>query len=352
MPNFQSPMARRIFIQAQPTLTTLLNTLGVWNPAGAQYIPVENNALTLSPNESRVPLDFVHGSPSPLGSIQGRKRGEWGLTVPIFPNGTAGVPPDTDLLFQSLFGGVGVSVPGSGIGNAWFYSFVDFANVPLTILAFNIGSNNTASSYAVGAIVQRATFTINTDILAMALSGESVAVAEIDTFPILDPEAQAGLTQFPTAPSSFVSNGVATHGYGGFFYCTIGASSFPIPLQGTNLTFQVNTGVSLYGDFVDTFYPGAVLYGPRSVTVSLSFLNNDSSVLVALKQAARRNTPINIAYQLLGNPAGQRFHIGANNVQLIPASLRDNNNSVTCDFGSSLAAGSAGVSNDFTIGFA
>jgi hypothetical protein len=352
MPSFQSPMARRIFLQAQPSVTTINNTLGVWNPAGAQYIPVENNALTLTPTENKVALNFVHGTPSPLGSILGRKSGTWSLTAPVIPNGTQGVAPDTDLLWQSIFGGPGTFTNGPGVGNGWFYNFVDFAAPPLTILSFNHGQPSTGSAYAIGAVTQRATLTVNADILGLAVSGTALGVAEVDTFSILDADVQGGLSAFPTEPTTFTSNGVATHGYGGSFYFIIGNTAFPLPKMGTNLTIEINTGIDLFGEFVDTFYPAAVLYGPRSVTVSLSFLNNDSAVLVSLKQAARQNTPIQVGYDLLSNPSGQRVSIRARNVQLIPATFRDNNNSVTCDFGTSLASGSAGASDDLTIGFA
>jgi hypothetical protein len=351
MANYTSPMQRRIFLQRQPNLSSVANTSGIWSSTGAQYIPVEANALNLSPNEPKTALNFVHGSPASLGSIQGRKSASWSLNAPIFPNGVQAVAPDTDLLWQSVFGGPGFLATGTVFGNAWVYGHTDFASVPLTILSFSHGQTVTASEYIIGALVERCTLNFNTDILAMSVSGPAVAEGDVETFSVLDAEAKGGLTAFPVEPSSFAYNGQAVHGYGGTLSYQVGSGSFtPMSKMCNGFTVDITTGVGMPNDAVDTLYPYATLFGPRAASGAMTFLNNDDAVLSDLKAIARTNEKISVQF-VLGSIPGQRMGVVLHGLQLVTPTMRDNSNSVTIDFGSAMASVDPGGSEDVSIFF-
>lgn len=351
-----SPMATRIYLQAQAALTSINNSSGVWSNSGAQFVKVEQGALTLSPREPKVPLNLVTGSPSPAGSIQGRKAGDWSLTIPIIPSGTQAVAPDIDLALQSIFGAAGSAKTGTVFGNAWEYNFSNFTVVPLAIFGFIHGSSTAGSRYAVGAVTSRATINFNSDILSMALSGTAYAIGRQETFSIQDTEAKGGLTTWPTEPGSYTTNGQVVHGYGITITASDMSSGSPtnpqvLAGQANQFTFNINTGITLYEQFVDTLYPGAVLYGGRSVTTSLGTLNNDSAACTFLKQAAYTNKFLRFDITL-GSIAGQRIYFRADNVQLTPESLSDQGSYVQVSFGDALASSPTGGSNDFLMGFA
>ena len=156
-----------------------------------------------------------------------------------------------------------------------------------------------------------------------------------------------GLTAYPNEPGSFTANGQLINAFGATL--TIGGQVLTDQCDAFSLKFA--TGQALKGDFIDSAYPLAAIFGGRSAAVTLAFVNNNSTQLAQLKVWARQNTPVNLTFAL-GSVAGYRVFVTVNGLQLISAVLADQSGYVSCSFGSSASSVAVGQSNDVVIGFA
>lgn len=347
--NIQSPYARRVYAQIQTGgLLAVPNNAGAWNSSGAQYIRVTEDSFKFTPNEPKIATNILHGSASSLARISGRKSGSWEMNCPIVPNGVAAVAPDIDPLLQSLFGGVGALQTGTAFGNAWVYSIYNLTSLPLFLAAFLHGTSATGNMYSVGSIPQSASIDFNGNILGMSLRGVSVSAVSNDVFSVLtDAEPKGGLTSFPTEPGSFAFNGSVMNAFRG----TLKINNVVFAGQCDAFSVEFQTGQSLKDNYVDSAYPMAVIYGARTVTVNIGFVNNDGAALAQLKQYARLSTPVPIEFDL-GTVSGSRMFVIVNGVQLVPETLTESNGYISCQFGSSASSVLPGLSNDLQIGFA
>lgn len=337
--NYTSPFGERVFIQSQSDIFTAA--------VGGQYVRITENSLHMTPEEPKVPVNLKHGTASQLARIFGRKSGSWSLNMPVIPSGTAAVPPDSDLMWQSIFGGAGSLVTGTRFGNAWAYQISDRTNVPLTIWGFQHNVPATGNRYALGCIPTRVAIDFNGNILAANINGVSVAVVDNEEFNTLpDTIPKGGLGAFPSEPGSFTANGGEINGFGGSLYINNQLFSN----QCDSMVLEFNTGQALKGDFVDSAYPAAVIYGSRSASITLGFANNDSTQLASLKSWARNNTPVTVEFDL-GSVAGSRFYFVMNGVQINPLTLSDANGYVSAQANPSFSSVSPGQANDLIVGF-
>jgi hypothetical protein len=308
---------------------------------------VDENSLVIRRVEPKIDVNWKHGSPSRLATKLGRKSGTFEITMPLAPSGTHGTAPESDIIWQGVFGGGGGQVTDPVFGTAYQYGFTNFASVPFGLFGFAHGLPSTGNEYALGCIPQQVTITYNGSLLSARVSGVCVAVVQNETFSVQDTVAQAGLSVFPVEPGAFAFLGDLING----FDATLFVGGTPVSGMCDGFTLTINTGLGLKGDFVDDPYPAQVTFGRRLVTCSVQFENNDSSILTTLKQDASQNTPTTIGFYL-GTVVGLRQYAIINNVQFIAAELTDASDFVTCNFGSAGATVSPGGSNDVLFGFA
>lgn len=346
--NYQSPYAERVFIQAQPNLTTVQNNGGGWNSAGASFIRVMDDSLHIKPEEPLVSTNWKHGTASQLQKIKGRKSASWSLNAPLVPSGTQAVPPDTDTLLQSIFGGAGALATGTAFGNAWEYQVHDQASIPVTLLGFQHGQPATGNRYAVGCVPQKLTIDLNGNILGLNTSGVAVSAVENETFSVVDQVAQGGLTSYPGEPGSYSANGSLINAFGGSLYIN--------GVQYSNMcdsfSVEYDTGFTLKGNYVDSAYPLSVIYGRRSAKCSIGFVNNDSTALATLKQLGRTSAPVTVAFYL-GTIPGQRVYFILKGVQFTADDMTDQGAGyIAILFSNAESSATPGTSDDFRIGFA
>lgn len=338
--NYTSPFGERVFINSQSDLFTAA--------VGGQYVRITENSLHMTPEEPKVPTNLKHGTASQLARIFGRKSGSWSFNAPIIPNGAQAVAPDSDLLWQSIFGGPGSVVTGTRFGNAWAYQISDRTNVPLSIWGFQHGVPATGNRLALGCVPTRVAIDFNGNILSANVNGVSLAVVDNESFNTLpDTIAKGGLGAFPSEPGSFTANGSPINAFGGSLW--INGQQFSN--QCDSMVLEINTGQALKGDFVDSAYPAAVIYGSRSASISLGFANNDSTQLASLKSWARNNTPVTVEFYL-GSVAGSRFYFVMNGVQINPLTLADAQGYISAQATPSFSSVSPGQANDVVVGFA
>src|ERR1017187_7599184 len=105
MAQITSPFVERVVIAPQTAFNLVPNAAGVWTNTGAKLLRA-GSGVKLKADPTLIPNPVKTGTRSMQPGIVGRKSNNtWSLpNVPIIPSGTAGTPPDMDLLFQGIFG--------------------------------------------------------------------------------------------------------------------------------------------------------------------------------------------------------------------------------------------------------
>ncbi len=335
MANYNSPRYRRVFIQQQTggAFRTVNNTAGTWTNTGAKLLRIPENGITITPRQPKTQVPWLTGTRSRQADILGRRSAEWAINnLMMIPSGTAGTAPDTDVLWQAVFGQAGTVSAGVSVT----YSFLDSGFLPVTLLDFPHGVSTLTNRLVWGCMPQELTFTLNGNIFDCTVRGEGGYALDTDNFSNEDSVAKAGLTSYPTEPSNPTSLGSVIPGFGGTV--VVGANNMETQIQG--MSIRVQTGFRLIGDVYSDAYPITVVGGMRTIGLQLTFLDDDSAALSSLKSVAKQNTTTNVTITV-GTTAGSKCQFVLKSLQFIPASFRDNSDEVQAEFPESMAHASA-----------
>ena len=126
MPNYSFSRLERAYLQTQPVFGTIPNTSGTATVGNANACRFMH--LTLQDETALLERPDKTGTRSQEGMIGGRKMGRWSIEMSLTGNGTAGVVPDADPIFQALFG----QTATIGSGTATITSSTDAAPIVVT----------------------------------------------------------------------------------------------------------------------------------------------------------------------------------------------------------------------------
>lgn len=344
MANFNSSRITRIFAQTQSAFLNFNNSGGTWSGTGAKMIRADANTLTLTRNAPYTRLPYLTGTRTELPGIRGRKDATWEIRgLPVIPSGSAGTNPDMDPILANIFGQSGSS--GS-------YSFLDtgLAATCFSLLKFTHGSTTLTSEACWGCIVTRAVFNFNTEYITVDLTGQAGFMIDSAGFSAFDNQAQAGLSAFPIEPSSPTINGQPIAGFGNGYTCTIDSEG--VQLKARALTVTVETGNELVMNVYGSPYPIAPVGNTRRISMTGTFLDDDSAALNDLKtKSDTDNVTINASI-VAGVNSGSIMTFNLNNINLNAFSMKDDGATVNTDFPTSYAHGSnIGAVDDMTLVF-
>jgi hypothetical protein len=333
-----SPRFRKVLLQQQTggTYRTINNTSGTWTNTGAKILRIPQNGITMTPVMPKNEPQWLTGTRSRQPGILGRKSATWSMNqLQMIPSGTAGTAPDTDALWAAAFG-ISTGTVSAGVSVTYAFPSTDTSTYPFTLLDFPHGSTTLTSRTIWGCIPTEITFNLNGNFFDANVSGTGGYLLDSDNFSSEETVAKAGLTSYPLE-SSPTSTGSVIAGFGGTV--TIGSNSgLETKIQAATIRFQ--TGYRVVGDIYADGYGVAVVAGLRSVGVSLTFLDDDSSTLQAIKQAAKTNTA-NDTTITVGTVAGSKVQFVVKQLQLIPQDMRDQSDEVQSMFPESLGHASA-----------
>ncbi len=270
--------------------------------------------------------------------------------MPLIPSGTAGTVSDCDIILQNIFGQASTSGSGGPYsGTIRTYSFLDSGYPAFSMFGFVHGISTLTQRALWACFVSRATFNFNG--LFMTVDLEGFAGYEIDStgFSVFDTQAKAGLTTYPTEPSSPTTVGAPIAGFGNGYTCTIDAQTIELKVRALSLTIE--TGYVPVADVYGSPYLVAAVGDARRISLNLGdALDDDSAALNDLKtKADTDNVSINASI-VAGNTAGNSFQFNINTVQLNAFDLRDNGPTVAFTLPTSYAHASApGLTDDFTL---
>ncbi len=202
----------------------------------------------------------------------------------------------------SLCGSVGVGVGGATGTTSRVkltYTFID------DISLFTLWSFRTPSSLdqraAHTCVVQEATFNLNQDVASWQAQGECMWVLRSSDFANDDLYQQAGLTSFPSEPSTPVTSGSIVPGFTGRFVAAkaVSASSGTAFVAAAytfttirNGTFRLQTQNLLVKDTFGSYYATITEGDVRNIELSFNIYDDDSTQVQLLKQYGDVKTPV------------------------------------------------------------
>ena len=224
---------------------------------------------------------------------------------------------------------------GNGIGGAagtvsrvkLTYSFID------DITHFTLWSFRTAATLdqRVGhtCVVTEATFNLNQDVATWQANGDCLWVLRSKDFGTADVYQAAGLTTFPSEPTTPVTNGSIIPGFTGRFVA--GASTATASVYAAaavafptirNATIRIQTNNLLVRDTFGSYYATLTEGDVRNVTISFNIYDDDSTAVNTLKTWGDNKTPVDFVLNL-GTVVGNTWVQYLKNVYLASHVLGD-----------------------------
>lgn len=348
MSNFNSVYIKRIFAQQQSTFLNFNNSGGSWTSTNAKLLRQPEGGFTLTPNRPYTQVPYVWGGRGLLvGAVPGRKDATWDIrNMPLIPSGTAGTVPDIDPILQNVFGQTATVVSSTSAT----YGFSDTGYLPFSLFEFPHNVSTLTARAAWGCICRTVKFNFNQPWISADFSGQAGYVIDSTGFSAIDTQGQAGLTAFPTEPSSPSTNGSAIPGFGNGYTATINSDNMSLKIRVFDIT--VDTGQVLVGDLYGSAYPVAIVGDRRTVSMAFDVLDDDSSALNDLKtQADTDGSTIN-ATIVAGNTAGSIITWTIKNINLSKFGMTDSGPLVSTNFPQSFAhVSSISATDDMTLEF-
>lgn len=406
MSNYALSRLERIYLQNQTAFGVIPNSAGTATVANSNCCR-HIKAMMDSSAGLLIRRDKT-GSRTATQGILGRKNAKWSLEMSLAPNGTAGVIPDCDPVFQSMFGqaatvtsgtvaisgatnvspivvtatGHGLPIGGRAAGTitgvlgntaangTWVFNVIDANTLGL------IGSAGNGA-YTSGGSLSKATVQytfVDTPLPTFAMysfrqpSTESQRVA----FGCVVSDANFTLGQdvatwttsgeclWSAESSSFAGYDSIQKG---------GLTAFPsepstpvtnggiiagftgrVVINGTSMvtirtaSIRYNTGAQSIKDLFGSYYPDSVEADERNVEVSFSLYEDDSTSIANLIALGESRTPVDIVLQVGTNP-GSIAILYLKSVQMPPVN-RDEQRRFILNVADSRAFGSSVTARD------
>jgi hypothetical protein len=192
-----------------------------------------------------------------------------------------------------------------------------------------------------GAAVDRMTLKVNGDFHQFEFEG--MAQDLIDTASFTAGNGQ--LASFPAEPTLGAFNYSIVPGNMGEAWLGVTPNQFYTITTGT---FQLDNGLDLRSKEFGTNLPQAIAPGPRSVTAAFSLYELDDTATQGLYQAARKQSPISVMFQL-GQQTGQVVAVYMMSVVPVVPEFDDGDNRLQWKFQGSKAQGTA--DNEIVVAF-
>jgi len=336
--NYNSPFIERCFVVNQGS--TQSSILVAPSLTGAKLLRIPPNGLKLNPAMPITPVPWKTGTRSMQPGISGRQAATWELSsMPVIPSGTAGTPPDADPLYAGIF-----NAPAVG----GVYSFSDSGLQPFTLASYYHGVPTLTQRLVYGCCAEQVSWQLNGNVFSQTVSGTGVYRLDSDNFENEGTQQKGGLVAFPAEPASPTTTGAIIPGFGGIALI----DGIDMGLQLRAATISLKTGNRLVPDVFGSPMPAFQVGGQREVTISLGFVDNDGSALIAIKNIAKQYGVMNLTITV-GTVAGYMVVFTLQSVQLAVPDMSDEADFVTTAFAASAAHASViAATDDMTMAFA
>lgn len=320
MPNYSLVRNRWLYaaIQSDPLTIATVTTSNYFSHTKASLDPVvdliKDNSITGSRQD-------------PLG-IPGRMSGTFSIDLNMRGAG-AGVVPMFDPLLVATFGQAATSGVYTLTDNIETFSLYNYRVDPS-------GGTGLTQQIGMGCTVSDTTFTVGNDIATMTCNGKAVFVLDTNDFSTYTTAEKGGLSSFPaspTLPTSILS--VPVVGFTGSI--TTGSDTI---VELKTATIKISTGNDIVTDTFGTFIGSGTQGNVRTIDVTLTLDDSDSTGIANLKKKAQNKAAFNVAINV-GTVAGNIFEFALVNVQLGSYKFTDGSKGrVQLEFSASTAHGS------------
>lgn len=222
---------------------------------------------------------------------------------------------------------------GSAAAAAVVYAPVD---AQPSFTAWNFRTPSTSVQRATGGcIAKQGTFSLGEDIATWQATGDALWQIDSNNFSGATTAEKMGLTTFPAAPGSIVTNG---SGIAGFKGAAILNSSLQVRIRSAQI--QYGSGLDLPRDLFNSALADSPEADDRNIVVSVNMYEEDSATQDALELAAMRKTSVDFVFQV-GTTPGSAFFAVVRGIQLVSPERDDSQRAFTMSYGSSRAYGSS-----------
>jgi hypothetical protein len=262
------------------------------------------SALAFNQTQQEIVRSDKTGSLGITMGLLGRRSCNWSTKMSMTANGAAGTAPDCDPFLAAIMGKLKTVSSGVSVTYA-----LDDLSPSVCIWDFNTPATVTERVLS-GAIAAKAKFDIGVDEPQVEFSGQGLAILDTDIFATADAISKAGLTTFPTEPTTPVTNGTPAPGFTGVI--TLDAQTYSTMRSGS---ISIDVERELPMDGFNSYYGLAPAAGLRNVAADWSMYDDDSANLSALKVKAQNGTGVNLTFAI-GTVAGSIWTFTLKNVLL------------------------------------
>ncbi len=331
MAQFTSPFVERVVIAPQTAFNLVPNSAGVWTNTNAKLLRC-GSGVKIKADPTLIGNPVKTGTRGMQPGILGRKSNNtWSIpNMPIYASGTGGTPPDSDILWQMIFG-------QAPTGSA--YTLLDGVVITGILARFQHLQTALTQQFGIGALCSDWSIQINGDIFSLSASGQLYWVLDSENFANEDTAGKGGLTAFPLELSSPTVLGTLTQGFIGTATLDgngVDSTTFPLVAAGV----KGKTGNDYSHDVFGTSYGALPSGGRRTVSTNCTIQDCDTAFLNNLKVKAKAKTPINITYVLNAGGSGNITTIALKGVQLAVPEYTDEAARVVAVFSDSQASAS------------
>lgn len=340
--NYNSPFIERVFAVNQGTTQASILVGPALTSAALLRIPP--NGVKLTPAMPITPVPWKTGTRSMQPGISGRQSATWELSnMPVIPSGAAGTVPDADPVYAGIFNHAATIVASTSVT----YNFNDTAVSPFALASYFHGVSTLTKRLIYGCCAEQVDWVLNGNVFTQTIRGSGVYRLDNDNFANEATAQKGGYGSFPAEPSSPSTTGAIMPGFGGV--ATIDGTDMALQLRAC--TISLKTGNRLMGDLFGSALPQFQVGGQREVSVSLGFVDNDGTALIAIKNLAKQYGTTDITITV-GTVAGAQVVFTLKSVQLAVPDMADETDFVTTSFAASAAHASAiANTDDMTLAF-
>jgi hypothetical protein len=185
-----------------------------------------------------------------------------------------------------------------------------------------------------GAVAQQGTFNLGEDIATWQATGLGKWVLDSNGFSTATLTEKAGLSAFPTEPSTPVTAGAGIAGFKGMAFLNGGLITRIRTAQ-----IKYGSGLELPRDLFGSEYVDSPEADERQVFLNFNMYEDDSAAQLALENAAISKTGLDMLFQV-GLTAGSIYFLVLRGVQLVSPDRDDGQRAFTMAYGDSRAYGS------------
>jgi hypothetical protein len=248
----------------------------------------------LDPMVDLYPIEWKTGSRGGFPGQNGRKHGEFKLSLPLMGSGVAGTACDAKAVLTAAFGTETV-VADTSVA----YTINDLTNKAFSLYRYRSAAVAVPVQQAgISCLVRRVTFNLGQNVANYQVEGICMWVLDSEQIASADTTAKGGLSSFPAVPTGDAINGTQAQGFVGSL--SIDSNSMA---SVQSMTITADFGWDHVTDTFGSFYPTGPIGRTRKISAQIRLYDASDTGSVNLRAKALSKAAMDIG-AVIGTTAG------------------------------------------------